>query len=448
MRTLFTTFLLLVFVSPAFAHEEPCDCGCVKGVGGKPVQLIVGNEKGETITFTPDEFAALEQTTIEVPEKDGTKTTYQGVPVGKLLTLAGVDFGGLCRKPKAGPPLLAHYVLVDAADGYQTAFSLLEVNPKADGDPVLVAFRKNGEPLESKGPYMIIDTTSGIHGRWVRQTARILLRPIGGSTAHVHDESATGDETLQGPGGLFLVGMGPGNPELLTLRARDILRHADRVYCFNWLKEEVSAFVPADKVVVASPYLRGGRYLDLNPSDFEGKQREQVEKGNAALEEFGKEVRQLVGEGKTVAIVAAGDPTIYCPWGWIPEHLAELNPTVVPGISSFNASNAALKHGAVGASYFMLSAGHDLAACDEQGRLSGVLVLFTHTAKLPEQVATLKKTYPEDTPIAIVCDASHPTERIIRGTLTTILDELGSGKLPHLYLIYVGDGLDRKHNTP
>ena len=49
--------------------------------------------------------------------------------------------------------------------------------------------------------------------------------------------------------------------------------------------------------------------------------------------------------GKTVAIVADGDPTIYSPWGWIPEHFTDLKPNVIPGISSFNAANAALKHG-------------------------------------------------------------------------------------------------------
>lgn len=447
MRAVVSVLLSLFIAAAAPAHEDVCpQCGAKTGPSGKPVLLIVGNQKGETITFTPQEFAALEQTTVEAAGHDGAKSTYQGVPVGKLLSLAGVDFKGLCSKPKAGPPLLAHYVLIDAEDGYQTVFSLLEVDPSAEGPPVLVACRKDGKPLDATGPFQIVDAKSSVQGRWVRQVARILVRPAGGALPATTADAEP--DSPEGPGQLCLVGLGPGDPELVTLRARDVLRRADRVYCFHWLKDEAASFADPGKIVVASPYLMGGRYLGSKPSDFEGKLRDEVQRANAVMADFNAEVRRLREAGKTVAIVAAGDPTIYSPWGWITEQLADLHPAVIPGISSFNAANAALKHGAVGASFFMLSAGHDLAACDEHGRLGGVLVLFTHAMKLPDQVAMLQEKYPQDTPIAVVCDASYPTERVIRGTLGTILGKLESGKLPHLYLIYVGDGLDRKHNSP
>ena len=47
---------------------------------------------------------------------------------------------------------------------------------------------------------------------------------------------------------------------------------------------------------------------------------------------------------------------------------------------------------------------------------------------------------PEDT-VAIVFSVSYPDEKVIHGTLGTILDVLGEEKLPHLYLFYVGDAL-------
>ena len=103
MRNIATLLLLTLTCSVAFAHDETCpQCGSKTGPGGKPVLLIVGNEKGETITFSPDQFAALEQTRVEIPEKDGGKSIYEGVPVGKLLELAGIDFKGICEKPAAG----------------------------------------------------------------------------------------------------------------------------------------------------------------------------------------------------------------------------------------------------------------------------------------------------------------------------------------------------------
>jgi precorrin-4 methylase len=43
--------------------------------------------------------------------------------------------------------------------------------------------------------------------------------------------------------------------------------------------------------------------------------------------------------------------------------------------------------------------------------------------------------------VAIVCEASYPGEKVIRGTLGDIQQLLGDSPLPHLYLIYVGDAL-------
>jgi precorrin-4/cobalt-precorrin-4 C11-methyltransferase len=78
---------------------------------------------------------------------------------------------------------------------------------------------------------------------------------------------------------------------------------------------------------------------------------------------------------------------------------------------------------------------------DANGRLAGTVAFFTHRTKLEELLPKLQKRYPADTPVGIVCDVSYPTEKVMHGTLGTILDVLGGKKLPHLYLIYVGDGL-------
>ena len=69
------------------------------------------------------------------------------------------------------------------------------------------------------------------------------------------------------------------------------------------------------------------------------------------------------------------------------------------------------------------------------------LVLFTHRAKLDELLPQLAARYPADTPVAVVCEASYPTERVVWATLGTVLEKIGSQRLPHLYLVYVGDGL-------
>ena len=89
----------------------------------------------------------------------------------------------------------------------------------------------------------------------------------------------------------------------------------------------------------------------------------------------------------------------------------------------------------------LISAGEDLGTPDKDGRLKTTLVLFTHRAKLTELVPRLLGRYPADTPVAVVCEASYPTQRVVWATLGTVLEKTAGQRLPHLYLVYVGDGL-------
>ena len=75
-------------------------------------------------------------------------------------------------------------------------------------------------------------------------------------------------------------------------------------------------------------------------------------------------------------------------------------------------------------------------------------VLFTYHAKLNDLVPQLRARYVADTPVAVVCEASYPTQRIVWVTLETILERTASDKLPHLYLVYVGDNLKAPGTSP
>ena len=306
-----------------------------------------------------------------------------------------------------------------------------------------MANRVNGEPLGAKAaPYQVIVPGSDLHERWIRQVTRIMVQPATASPFPAQDAPAGAAPTAQeAKGRVFLVGTGPGDPGLISVKAAQLLKRADLVFCFSWMKDELTPFVRPGVVEVASPLLMGGQYCGQNPDEYSGELQQRVRQTNDALAQLKKRVQTAIAEGKTVAFADNGDPTIFSPWGWVPDLLAELSPVVIPGMSSFNAANAVLQRGLAGQRSCILSSGGDLGSPDPQGRLSSTLVFFTQRVKIQDLLAQLRDRYPADTPVAIVCDVSYPGEKIIRGQLGTFAGVVAKEKLPLLYLLYVGDAL-------
>jgi len=242
--------------------------------------LVVGNESGETITLSPKQFAELPRTTIQakVPHTEQT-AKYEGVLLAEILLEAGVKTTDPSQQAKKLPRVLRHaYVLVEADDGYQAVFSIPEVLTESYGREVLLADRKNRKPLDAKaGPYQVIVAGSSVFERRVRQVTRILVQPASASpftsTATAAPKQAAAKTA---DGRVYLVGTGPGAPDLITVRAVEVLRNADLVFCFSWMKDELASFVRPDVVEVASPVLRGGQYCGRKPDEFTGELRDRV----------------------------------------------------------------------------------------------------------------------------------------------------------------------------
>jgi precorrin-4/cobalt-precorrin-4 C11-methyltransferase len=279
------------------------------------------------------------------------------------------------------------------------------------------------------------------HGRLVRRAIVVVLAVAAIVVVCQTAIFGAPNESARPRGRVYLVGMGPGDPELVTFKAARVLKEADAVYCFDYLKDEVARYVPADKLRVASSLLMG-RSRPQNAQELPPQLRERARRAEAETATFAPRIRAMVAAGKTVAFADAGDPTIYCPWTWITDEFGDLDPMVVPGLSSFNAANAALKQSMTkNGGSILLSPGDNLGSPDAHGRLTTMLVLFTHKTKFQELLQRLQSRYPGDTPMAIVCEASYDRQRVVFATLATIRDKVGDGDLPHLYLVYAGDGL-------
>lgn len=133
--------------------------------------FTVVDEAGRTVSLTESEFAQLPRVSATVEERDQSEVV-EGVPLPELLRLVGAPLGQGLRGGA-----LALYVVVGAADGYQAVFALAELDPGMTGRTVLLASKKDGQPLaDGEGPLRVVVPGEKRHARWVRQATRLTIR--------------------------------------------------------------------------------------------------------------------------------------------------------------------------------------------------------------------------------------------------------------------------------
>ncbi len=118
------------------------------------------------------EWAALPHVRLEAKDHGGKDTVFEGVSLRDVLDLAGAPAGKALRGRN-----LAQYVLVEAADGYRVVYTLAEMDPDFQAGVILIADRRDGQPLDATdGPLRIIVPADKHQARWVRQLVRISVR--------------------------------------------------------------------------------------------------------------------------------------------------------------------------------------------------------------------------------------------------------------------------------
>lgn len=123
------------------------------------------------LVLNETELLRLKRATITVADEAGVKAAYAGVPVVELLRRAGAPLGNQLRGPQ-----MKLYVLVKAADGYAAVFALPEFDPGFTDRLIILADRRNAEPLSAReGAFRIIIPGEKRHARWVRQVTTLEL---------------------------------------------------------------------------------------------------------------------------------------------------------------------------------------------------------------------------------------------------------------------------------
>ncbi|MFD3595973.1 precorrin-3B C(17)-methyltransferase [Nocardia sp. NPDC058640] len=142
-------------------------------------------------------------------------------------------------------------------------------------------------------------------------------------------------------GKLWGIGLGPGDPELVTVKAARLIAEAD-VVAFHSAKHGRSI-----SRAIAQPYLRAGQIEEhlVYPVTVETTDHPGGYQG--AIDEFYEQAAERLAAhlaaGRTVALLAAGDPLFYSSYMHMHRRLADrFDAEIVPGITSVSAASAAL----------------------------------------------------------------------------------------------------------
>jgi len=138
-------------------------------------------------------------------------------------------------------------------------------------------------------------------------------------------------------GTLYGIGVGPGDPELITLKALKVLQRVPQIFASCSSKNNYSLALN-----IVRCHLNGAEIEHL---PFPMTREPQVLQ--AAWEKNARRVLEVLGAGSDAAFVTLGDPLTYSTFGYLLKTLKRLNPEVpvitIPGITSYSAA-AALTH--------------------------------------------------------------------------------------------------------
>ncbi|MDI6643494.1 MAG: precorrin-4 C(11)-methyltransferase [Methanobacteriaceae archaeon] len=235
-------------------------------------------------------------------------------------------------------------------------------------------------------------------------------------------------------GRVVFIGAGPGDPELITLKAVNILKKADIIiYAGSLVNKEVLSYAKDDAEIYNS--------------------------ASMDLKEMTDIMKKGVNDSRIVARVHTGDPSIYGAIGEQIEILRRNNIEfdIIPGVSSFFAAAAALE-----SELTLPEISQTVIITRPEGRTpkpssesisslakhNATMCIFLGVHMIDKVVKDLKKHYPVQTPVAVVKKASWKDEMILRGTLEDIEAKVKEANINKTAMIVVGNVLDPREMVP
>ena len=238
------------------------------------------------------------------------------------------------------------------------------------------------------------------------------------------------DATYGRWGHIEIVGAGPGDPELVSVRGKRFLETADLIlYAGSLVPIELTHYAKPGAVVRSSASMTLEEQFDL--------------------------MKAFYDQGRLVVRLHTGDPCIY---GAIQEQMAffdryQMSYHITPGISSFQAAAAALRSQFTipeRVQTIILTRGEGRTPMPEKEQLhklaqSQSTMCIYLSAGIVEQVqAELLQAYPPETPVAACYKLTWKEERIYRGVLKDLARIVRENGLTLTTLLVVGEAIDNR----
>lgn len=238
------------------------------------------------------------------------------------------------------------------------------------------------------------------------------------------------DNAVERSGFIEIVGAGPGDPELISVKGKHFLEQADLILY-------AGSLVPVELTHYAKP----GATVRSSAS--------------MTLEEQFSLIKEFYDKGLFIVRLHTGDPCIY---GAIQEQMAffdkhAMKYHITPGISSFLAAAAALQSQFTipeKVQTIILTRGEGRTPMPEKEKLhllarsQSTMCIFLSAAIVDEVQTELMQHYPPTTPVAACYHLTWPDERIYRGELQHLAKIVKENNLTLTTMIVVGDAIDNR----
>ena len=227
--------------------------------------------------------------------------------------------------------------------------------------------------------------------------------------------------SLSMTGKVYLVGAGPGDPELLTMKAVRVLREADVVLHDDLISREILALIPRTAAIISVGKRCGA--------------------ARVTQEEINTIIVAYASAGRIVVRLKSGDPMLFGRAGEEIEALRarRIEFEVVPGISAAFAAAAALEASLTDrrkAARVIFSTGHRAQGASEERATYVVYMPGSDYGPMVNRL--LEEGLSNETPCAVVSAVSLEMESVLRTTLGELPN---SGPLPAPSILLVGEAL-------